>query len=93
MFRKMRRFNQQITDAECKEVLEFRAPGTLIWDTWANPVRIAFLLSCIHLQIFQKVRYEDAKWLDYSELDNVDWLPADQEFLPKLKEWSRNYGE
>ncbi len=28
---------------------------------------------------------EDAKWLSKDELDNVDWLPADESLIKKLK--------
>lgn len=30
------------------------------------------------------LEHEAAKWLEYSELKNVDWLPADLALLPKL---------
>ena len=30
------------------------------------------------------LEHEAAKWLEYSELGSVDWLPADLELLPKL---------
>lgn len=29
--------------------------------------------------------HEAAKWLTKAELDNVDWLPADMELIPILK--------
>ena len=32
----------------------------------------------------QLLEHEAAKWLEYSELKSVDWLPADLELLPKL---------
>ena len=31
------------------------------------------------------VEHEAAKWLAPDELDSVDWLPADVEFVEKLK--------
>lgn len=32
----------------------------------------------------QLLEHEAAKWLEYSELKSVDWLPADLALLPKL---------
>jgi len=32
----------------------------------------------------QLLEHEAAKWLEYSELRSVDWLPADLELIPKL---------
>ena len=29
---------------------------------------------------------EAAKWLEYGDLESVDWLPADQLLIPKLQE-------
>lgn len=34
--------------------------------------------------------HSDAKWLDLSELDSVDWLPADLEVVEKLKKLTAN---
>ena len=31
--------------------------------------------------------HEDAKWLSFSHLDDVDWLPADLELIDKLKDY------
>ena len=31
--------------------------------------------------------HEDAKWLSFSHLKDVDWLPADLELIEKLKEY------
>lgn len=36
-----------------------------------------------HLELLEA---ENAKWLDRSDIDSVDWLPADRLLLPKLKE-------
>ena len=32
------------------------------------------------------LEHEDAKWLSKKELESVDWLPADKELLPKIRE-------
>jgi 8-oxo-dGTP diphosphatase len=32
------------------------------------------------------LEHADAVWLDASGLDNVKWLPADLEVLPKIKQ-------
>lgn len=32
------------------------------------------------------LEHEDAKWLNYDELDSVDWLPADVAVVDALKE-------
>lgn len=32
------------------------------------------------------LEHEDAKWITLSDIDSVDWLPADRIILPKIKE-------
>lgn len=32
------------------------------------------------------LEHEDAKWITHSEIDSVDWLPADRGILLKIKE-------
>ncbi len=34
----------------------------------------------------QLIEHEAAKWLEYNDLNSVDWLPADLTLLPKLAE-------
>ena len=34
----------------------------------------------------QLLEHEAAKWLEYGDLESVDWLPADQLLIPKLQE-------
>ena len=43
-----------------------------------------FLCSLMgsHLELLE---HEAAKWLDVSQLDDVDWLPADEVIVEKLK--------
>ena len=45
----------------------------------------AFMVSLAddHLELLE---HEAACWLDYQHLDDVNWLPADQEIVRVLKE-------
>ena len=46
---------------------------------------ICFICSIAEGKLILK-EHESAKWLSAEELDTVEWLPADVEILPMLKE-------
>ena len=48
-------------------------------------------MHCFICELLSKeitlVEHEAAKWLDASNIDTVDWLPADTEVVEKLKQY------
>lgn len=48
-------------------------------------------MHCFICELLSKeitlVEHEAAKWLDASNIDSVDWLPADTEVVEKLKQY------
>lgn len=80
--------------ALCREIKEelnasitpIRFLQTIEWDYPNFHLRMNVYLCRLNQPHLELLEAENAKWLDNSELDSVDWLPADRLLLPSLKE-------
>ena len=82
---------QQALVREIKEELDADiSVGQLIETVEYDYPTFHLTMHCFICQLLSDnlvlLEHEAAKWLDRSELDSVDWLPADEDVVAKLKE-------
>ncbi len=61
--------------------------GTIEYDYPAFHISMTCFWCSVKSGDLKLLEHEDAKWITLSEIDSVDWLPADKEILPKIKDF------
>lgn len=69
------------TDIEVKDLID-----TIDYDYPTFHLTMHCFWCTVKSGKLELLEHEDAKWLTKEELQSVDWLPADLELLPKIRE-------
>lgn len=69
------------TDIEVKDLID-----TIDYDYPTFHLTMHCFWCTVKSGKLELLEHEDAKWLAKEELQSVDWLPADLELLPKIRE-------
>jgi 8-oxo-dGTP diphosphatase len=69
------------------EIIVEKEIGTIEYDYPTFHISMKCFWCSIKSGELKLLEHEDAKWISLEEIDSVDWLPADREILPKIKEF------
>lgn len=68
------------------EIIVEKEIGTIEYDYPTFHISMKCFWCSIKNGELKLLEHEDAKWITRSEIDSVDWLPADRGILLKIKE-------
>lgn len=69
------------------EIIVEQEIGTIEYDYPTFHISMKCFWCSIKKGELKLLEHEDAKWITLTDVDTVDWLPADREILPKIKEF------
>ena len=69
------------------EIIVEKEIGTIEYDYPTFHISMKCFWCSIKSGELKLLEHEDAKWISLEEIDSVDWLPADREILPKIKDF------
>ena len=77
---------REIREELATEIKAERVLGVVDYDYPNFHLTMHCILCTIISGELKLLEHEAAKWLEYGDLESVDWLPADQLLIPKLQE-------
>ena len=81
-----------LEELETRIVVE-RLVETVEWDYPQFHLTMHCFLCCVESGHLELKEHEAARWLSKGELESVNWLPADESVVKRLREGQTEYSE
>jgi len=81
-----------LEELETRIVVE-RLVETVEWDCPQFHLTMHCFLCCVESGHLELKEHEAARWLSKGELESVNWLPADESVVKRLREGQTEYSE